>query len=224
MPVKTMPDYLAALHDAEKNCIKAATATVNITAANARKNAQENIKSQFTNRNNFTEKSVLYTQSPKSTKKLDKIKSETGITERAGYMARQETGGTKKAPSGSNLTIPTTAARGGSNASKVRRKYTYDNVIKNTIHWSKRFEEKGARIVATAFIAAREKKFMRINDAFFRVTNFRKTKSGVKFRMKEILNLKHKTTETPKNEWLKPASEDAAKDMQAIFNSQMDKK
>lgn len=217
-----MPDYLAALHDAEKNCVKATAATVNITAANTRKNAQENIKDQFINRNNFTEKSVLYTQSPKSTKKLGEIKSETGITKRTAYMERQEKGGTKKAPSGSNLTIPTTAARGGSNASKVRQRYTYDNVIKNTIHWSKRFEKEGARIVATAFIAAREKKFMRINDAFFRITNFRKTKSGVKFRMKEILNLKHKTTETPKNEWLKPASEDAAKDMQAIFNSQMD--
>lgn len=80
-----------------------------------------------------------------------------------------------------------------------------------------------AASVAQAYVATKTKKFIRRKNAIFSVSNFRKTKSGVKFRMKEILNLKHKTTETPKNEWLKPASEDAAKDMQAIFNSQMDK-
>lgn len=222
MPIITVLNYAAALKDAKKRMVGAAINTVNIVAAKARKIAQEYISQKFTTRNNFTTNSVRYTQSKKSTKNIADIKSETGITERAGYMARQETGGVKKSPSGANLNIPNTRARGGSNANKVRRQYYYDNVIKNTVSWRPNGSKK-SRLVATAFVAAREKKFIRMNDAFFTVSNFRKTKSGVKFRLKQILNLKHKTTETPQNEWLKPASEDAAKDMQAIFNSQMDK-
>ncbi|MBD5427784.1 MAG: hypothetical protein HDR39_00395 [Treponema sp.] len=222
MPVITALNFAAAMKDAKFKMIDASKNTVNIVAAMARKNAQQNISSQFTNRNAFTVNSVRYTQSKKSARKLADIKSETGITERAGYMARQETGGTKKSPSGSNLIIPNTRARGGSNANKVRPKYHYDEVIKNTVSWRPN-GSKESRLVATAFVAAREKKFMRMNNAFFTVSNFRKTKSGVKFRMKEILNLKHKTTETPENKWLEPASEDAAKEMQAIFNAQMDK-
>lgn len=223
MPVLTALNFAAAMKDAIFKMIGAAKDTVNIVAAMARKNAQKNIADQFTNRNTFTVNSVRYTQAKKSARKLADIKSETGITERAGYMARQETGGTKKSPSGSNLIIPNTRARGGSNANKVRRKYHYDEVIKNTVSWSTTHKSKRARMVATAFTAQRDKKFMRSNNAFFVISNFRKTKDGVNFQMKEILNLKHKSTETPQNEWLEPASEDAAKEMQAIFNAQMDK-
>lgn len=221
MPIITALNYAAAMKDAKHKMTGAAKDTVNIVAAMARKNAQQNISSQFTTRNTFTANSVRFTQA-KNARKLADIKSETGITERAGYMTRQETGGTKKSPSGSNLIIPNTRARGGSNANKVRRKYHYDEVIKNTVSWRPN-GTKESRLVATAFVAAREKKFMRMNNAFFTVANFHKTKSGVKFRMKEILNLKHKSTHTPQNEWLEPASEDAAKNMQSIFNSQMDK-
>lgn len=222
MPTKLVKTYEDALKDAQKRMIRAGVNTVNIVAAQARKNAQQNITRNFTTRNNFTVNSVRFTQCKPSVQKLSDIKSETGITEKAGYMARQETGGVKKAPGGANLIIPNTRARGGSNANKVQRRYHYDNVIKNTVRWSDRGGSRKARLVATAFIAAREKKFIRMNDAFFRVTNFRKGKR-VSFKLQEILNLKHKTTYTPQNKWLEPAAESAAKNMQAIFNSQMDK-
>lgn len=218
-----MPSYNSALKDAEKNIIQAAGATVNIVAALARKNAQENIKNQFTTRNNFTANSVRFTPSQKSKKKLDGIKSETGITERAGYMARQETGGTRRSENGGNLIIPNTRARGGSNKNTVRRKFYYANIKNNMVSFPSRNGSRKAASVAQAYVATKTKKFIRRKNAIFSVSNFRKTKSGVTFRLKEILNLKHKTTYTSQNEWLKPASEDAAKDMQAIFNSQMEK-
>lgn len=220
---KKVPDFTAAVKAATKNCIQAAIATVNITAARARKFAQENITKQFTTRNAFTVNSVRFTQCAKSVRKLDAIKSETGITERAEYMARQETGGTRRSASGANLNIPNTRARGGSNANTVRRKFYYGNVKQNLVKFPDRNGSRKAAGVAQAYVAAKQRKFIRRNDAIFTVANFRKTKSGIKFRMKEILNLKHKATETPKNEWLQPASQDAAKDMQAIFNAQMNK-
>lgn len=223
MPTKIVPTFQAALEDAKKNFIKAAIITVNIVAANARKNAQANITGNFTTRNNFTVNSVRFTLAPKSVRRLADIKSETGITERAGYMARQETGGTKRAASGKNLIIPNTRARGGSNKNKVHRRYHYNEVIKNTVSWTDRSGSRKARLVATAFVAAKQHKFIRMNDAFFTVSKFRKSKGSVNFRLNQILNLKYRTTQTPQTEWLSPASETAAKDMQAIFNSQMEK-
>lgn len=223
MATKIVSSFAEALADTKKNMLKAGIATVNIVAANARRFAQENIKHNFTTRNSFTVNSVRFTQCPKSAKRFSDIKSETGITEKAGYMARQETGGIKRNPNGKNLIIPNTRARGGSNKNKVQKRYHYNSIIRNTVSWTSRGGSRKSRLVATAFIASRQKKFIRMNNAFFQVTNFRKGKSKVSFKLKEILNLKHHTTETPQNQWLEPASEAAAKDMQSIFNSQMDK-
>lgn len=223
MKIKKMPSFVAAVNDVKEERVRAAIDTVNIVAALARKNAQKNISAQFTTRNAFTVNSVRFTQCGKNLKNLNAVKSEAGITDRAAYMVRQEQGGVKRAPNGENLIIPNTRARGGSNANKVRRKYRWDEVSKNIVKWSSRGGSRKARGVAAAYVAAKTGKFVRRNNAIFKVTNFRKTKAGVHYRLSEILNLKHKTTTTPQNKWLEPASEDAAKDMQKIFNSQMDK-
>ena len=141
-------------------------------------------------------------------------------------MARQETGGIKKTDSGANLIIPNTRARGGANTNRVQKRYTYTNVIKNTARWSNRNGSRRARLVATAYYAAKHSKFMRIGDSYFRISNFRKTKGGtpkVKFTARQILNLKHKTTYTPKKEWLKPASEYAEKLTPQFYQQEMDK-
>lgn len=221
MPTKIVSTFQAALEDAKKNFIKAGINTVNIVAANARKNAQANITSNFTTRNNFTVNSVRFTQC-KRVNRLADIKSETGITERAGYMARQETGGTRRSNTGANLIIPTTTARGGSNAQKVRQKY-YWSSVKPKLVTSKRRGSRKASLVARASIAAKTGGFVRSKDIIFKVSNFRFMRGAPKFKLTPILNLKHRTTQTPQTEWLAPASETAAKDMQAIFNSQMEK-
>lgn len=222
MATKIFPTFQAALADAKKSFITAGVATVNIVAAIARKNAQSNISKNFTTRNTFTVNSVRFTQASKSVTRLSDIKSETGITERAGYMARQETGGTKRSGTGANLIIPTTTARGGSNAKTVRQKY-YWSSIKPKLVTSNRRGSRKASLVARASIAARTGGFVRNKDIIFKVSNFRFTRGAPKFKLTPILNLKHRTTQTPQTEWLAPASETAAQDMQAIFNAQMDR-
>ena len=220
MATKIVPTFAAALADAKKNMIKAGIATVNIVAANARKSAQENITRSFTTRNNFTVNSVRFTQCPGSVTRLAGIRSETGITERAGYMARQETGGTRRNESGSNLIIPTTAARGGTNKGTVRRKFYYSAVRQNIVKGGTRFKSHKAAFVAQAAVANRTGKFVRRNDAVFQVSSFR-AGGNVRFRLREVLNLKHRTTQTPQTQWLEPAAEAAARGLQSIFNSQM---
>lgn len=217
-----MPTFLAALEDVKKNCITAGVSTVNIVAANARKNAQANIAGSFTTRNNFTVNSVRFTRCPGSVRRLADVRSQMGITERAGYMARQETGGTRRSNTGANLIIPTTTARGGSNAQRVRQKY-YWSKVKPKLVTSNRGGSRKASLVARASIAAKTGGFVRSKDIISKVSNFRFTRGAPRFRLTPILNLKHRTTQTPQTEWLAPAGEAAAKDMQAIFNSQMEK-
>lgn len=197
----------------------AAINAINRTAFTARKNAIENVKANFTLRNNFTQKSI-HTTPCRSSAKLNNIKATTGALERAQYMARQETGGMKKSPTGKNLIIPTTLTRGGKNQNTVRKNFRYSAVIAKT---AKPKNSTKTAFVAAAAAAAKTKGFVRLNNAFFRVTNFRKTKSGIKFRLKEALNLKHNTTYTPAKPWLLPAAQNATNLTQTFFNEEMDK-
>lgn len=226
MKVKLVSSFAAAIADSKKSILKASKNTVNIVAAIARKNAIKNIQDNFTLRNNFTVNSVRFTQCPPGAARLQDIKSQVGITERAGYMERQEKGGAKTAGS-KNLVIPTTKARGGSNASPVRKKFNYASISANMVKGGTgKFKSHKARFVARAFVAAKTGKFVRLNDEILRVTNFRKVKgppSHARFKLTAILNLRHKSTITPKKEWLQPAATAAASEMQSIYNSEMAK-
>lgn len=223
--LKGINAYSKAMKDVQGKMATAAAAAVTKTAYTARKNAISNIEKNFTLRNTFTTRQIFTTPARKSSN-LKNIKAYTGALDPAGYMARQETGGIKKTDTGANLIIPNTRARGGSNTNKVQKRYTYANVIKNTAHWSNRKGSRRARLVATAYYAAKHSKFMRIGDSFFRISKFRKTKGStpkVKFTAQQILNLKHKTTYTPQKEWLKPASEYAEKLTPQFYQQEMDK-
>lgn len=214
--------FARVIADVNKNMKRASVNAVNRTAFTARKNALFNIDRNFTLRNNFTGKNVRTAPCRQGVSRFQDIKARTGILEPAAYMERQEKGGTKRSPSGKNLIIPNTRARGGSNANKVQKRYHLSNVVANTVH-SSRLGSHKARLVARAFVAAKQSKFIRLNDSFFKVSNFRKGKSKVSFKLKEILNLKHKTTFTPSKPWLAPASEYAANLMQDFYNQEMDK-
>lgn len=203
----------------QKKFIQAGVNTVNIVAATARSNAQKEIQKKFTLRNAFTLKGVQFTQCRRSVSSLSDIKSVVGIDEKRGYMARQETGGEKKSPSGKNLIIPNTNARKSGKASPVAARYRYSSVMTN---FYKRSSKSKMALAVAAFNAAKNKGFIRINNGIFQVTKFMKKKDNRMFVAKPVLNLKHKSTYTPKSEWLEPASDFAARLMQKIFNEQMD--
>jgi hypothetical protein len=201
--------------DAKEQIIKGAIATVNVQAEIKKKNAIENLREDFILRNNFTASQVQYTQMPQGRYSLSAIESRVRSTEKADYMARQETGGIRKPAKGSRLAIPTNIARGGSKSAPVAKQnyLTKLKVVKG-----------GSKFIAQAAIAASKRMAVRYNDKLFLINNFQnKSEGGVTFKMQMIYGLDKKETITPASPWLKPASEKPAKDVETIFIAQMKK-
>jgi hypothetical protein len=211
--------------DMKETIIKAAINKVNIQAARTRTKAIQNIKTTFTVRNTFTAKQVRYTKMPLGRYSLSAIHSTVGITEKASYMARQETGGIRRPTAGKSLAIPTAAARGGSNARPVVRQ-NYVSKIRSKIIRASGYITDGthkARIVAMAAAADKKHGFLSMNKRIFRVENFVKKGGGATFRLRQIYGLDKKTTVTPTQPWLKPASEAIARQGEKIFIGEMKK-
>lgn len=206
--------------DAEKKCIQACINTVNIQAAETRKNAIVTIQNNFILRSRWTinRTNLHYDQCPKSVTNITQIQSEIGST--LDYMKRQEKGGTRKSKTGSQLAIPSTMARGGSNTKKVRPSFFLNSgkIVTGPIT---RATTRSSQYVARAFIASKYKLFLSANKTLFQVTNFKKSGDKISFTQTPIYNLKFKTTQTKAKPWLEPAADQPAKDAQNIYNYQL---
>jgi hypothetical protein len=211
--------------DMKEMIIKGGIATVNVQAALTRKNAVKAVQDDFTLRNNFTTSQIQFQQMEKSRfLSLSAIQSKVGITEKAGYMARQETGGPHKAGGGSKLAIPTHRARGGNKGSPVLKNY-YLYKLKKVKGGGVALEGQTYRswLVRKAAVAARDNLVMRHNDKLFQVSNFQKSGGKVSFKMNQIYGLDREETITPAHPWLMPSAEQPARDVENIFISQMKK-
>jgi hypothetical protein len=211
--------------DMKEMIIKGGIATVNMQAALTRKNAVKAVQDDFTLRNNFTTSQIQFQQMEKSRfLSLSAIQSKVGITERAGYMARQETGGPHKAEGGSKLAIPTYRARGGNRGSPVLKNY-YLHKLKKVKGGGVELQGQTYRswLVRKAAVAARDNLVMRHNDKLFQVSNFQKSGGNVSFKMDQIYGLDREETIPPASPWLMPAAEQPARDVESIFISQMKK-
>lgn len=207
--------------DAEKKCIQACINTVNIQAAETRKNAIQNIQGNFILRNQWTTngRNLNYQQCPKGITDISQIQSEIGST--LDYMERQEKGGTRKPKSGSQLAIPNTMARGGDNTKKVLQRLYLSRM--KTVGKANHATTRKSQYVARAFVASKNKLLLSANNTLFQITNFKKSGDKINFKQTPIYNLKFKTTNTPPKPWLEPAAEQPAKDAQNIYNYQLDK-
>jgi hypothetical protein len=210
--------------DMKEEIIQGGIATVNIQAALTRKNAIENIKSNFIVRNNFTTSQVKFTQMEKKRLiSLSAIESRVGITEKAAYMARQETGGPHRSENGSGLAIPTNLARGGNKGSPVQKTMYLTKVKK--LKGKIRTGTFRSKLVAGAYVASEKGILMRYNDKLFSVNDWqRKADKKISFKINEIYGFDKQETITPEKPWLRPASEKPAKDVENIFISQMKKR
>lgn len=212
-----------AYSDAQNKYTKACIETVNIQAARTRLNAQSKLQQNFTLRNNFTQNSVVYTSCPLNTKRLENIESEVGASTRADYLERQEKGGEHKGTNGKNLAIPTTAARGGTNASLIRKKYNLRQIQTVSYTGGRQYASRSSRLVAMAYVGFFQKKLLNYNKGLFEIKNFRKNGSSINFNMKLIRNKKYSQTYTKPAPWLQPSAEGPARECQEIFNIQMAK-
>ena len=206
--------------DAEKKCIKACINTVNIQAASSRKEGIENTKKNFTIRNQFTEKNIVFTQCPQNVTNINQIQSEVGATKRADYLERLEEGGTRKPKKGKRLAIPTTLLR-GSNESLIPRDKHMTKIRSQTVGKKKKTRSRKSNIVAEAYIANKHGLFFRHNKSIYQVTSFTKSGDNINFDKKLIYNMKFSETKTPAQPWLKPATDQQAKEAQQIYNYQL---
>ena len=212
--------------DLQKRVIKAAARTVNIQAAQTRKNAIENIQTKFHKRNEFTVKSIRFTSCPETVTRLEDVQSEVGATERAGYMELQEKGGIRTPRKGSLLNIPTDAAREGSSfAGKVTTESSVRGIKKRKLkgRYKNNYSSARARAVARAYVAYNQKKVIHYGKSVFEVTSFRKSGDNINFEKRLIRNLSKETAIVKPRPWLEPAAQKPKEECQQIFNSQMDK-
>ena len=216
--------------DLKKDLIKAAIATVNIKAALARKEAINNIKNNFTLRNNFTTSQIQFTPAPEGHFSISDIHSTIGVTQKAAYMARQEEGGEHTPSQGKTLAIPTNVARGGSIKSAVLSSMHVKNLGKKRVigNSNREYNSHKAFIAARAFIAFKEGLFLPLGGSGDRsnlheVISFQSTGDKIEFKTRQVYKFEQEKTITPSQPWLLPACEKVDADSQQIFNSQAKK-
>lgn len=94
--------------------------SINAVAMAAHEKSGQNVRSRFTLRNKYTERSLRYYKAnPKADYK--KINAKTGSI--SDYMDEQESGGYRKPVSGSKAPEATLTARGGKKTGVIRKKY-----------------------------------------------------------------------------------------------------
>ena len=209
--------------DCKGRIIQAGIKMVNMQAALTRKNAIRQVESDFTLRNNFTTKQIQYEgMEERRFVSLSHIQSRVGVTEKADYMARQESGGMRRNESGHALAIPREVARGGSMVNPVMRK-KYLSRLKSIRKGNKPKGFNKSWLVRKAYIASKHNLVMRYAKNIVTVNNFIKKGDRISFDMEPIYNIGRDETITPANPWLLPAMEKPAKDGGKIFTSAMKK-
>lgn len=197
--------------------------TLNTQAYLTRKNAINEVKSNFTLRNRFTISQIQVTPVKKDMRfAIRNMESRIGATEKADYLDRLERGGIRRPKSGNKLAIPQLGARGGSNRRLVRKQY-YLKFIKNKVIRGKYQKAKTYRskLVARAAVAYNQSKLIYYNKNIYKITSFDKTTR--KFKMQLLYHVGKSSTRTPADPWLYPAGLKPARDGQNIYNSQLRK-
>jgi hypothetical protein len=230
--------------DMKKQMIKGAYNTVATMAGKARKEAVAKADQNFTMRNNFSKKNILYEVSDfKPYISLEEIEAKVGATERAPWMERLELGGTQKPTHGETLAIPTDAARGGNPTKLVKKEFRVGDILDESRRVKgpmsspfgnpkKTWKSKKARHIARVIVAHKEKKFIPLGGSgdhrnLHAVVSFKATGAGVtrkvEYETEQIYKFDLPETITRGKPWLIPAAEEAARDAQKIYISQMKK-
>lgn len=195
--------------------------TLNTVAFLSRKNAIKNINKNFTIRNTFTQRQIQV-EKVKENASLENMWSSVGATEKADYMRLQEEGGTKEGKNG-NILMAQIEARGGDLKNLVSKAMYYKKIKKNIINFSNRKGSRKANLIATAYAANKNNKFIKYKDNIYQITSFTKSGDKVSFTKKHIYNVSQKTARIKESKWLEPALQKPVADFQNIFNSNIKK-
>jgi hypothetical protein len=186
---------------------------INDMAFATQKTARDTIRSEFTNRNTWTVRTVMVDRA-----RSTRDSAEVGSTEY--YMAQQEFGATLT----KHTQMATPAASGESNRSKIRRKPVRMANRMSSIRLAKRNRGIGSRaqqnIVALKEAKESGRKFVYLDRG--RVKGIYKvmgTKRKPKSRM--VQDMSRRVAVIPRNPWLAPSSEAVMARAPEIYHAQL---
>lgn len=189
--------------------------TLNVIVSLVRRNEINNIKSDFTLRNNYTIRNIGFDKATKNN-----LVASVGVRPNADYMRIQEFSGKHKPKRGNRLAIPQLASRNNSKRRPVDRNVYLRSIKKKTLNWTHRKGSRKSALIAMAAKSQSTGMFFNYKKNIYQVTSFTKSRGGVKFRKKHLYNVSQQYTRVKKTPHLQPALKQPVHDAQRIFESQ----
>lgn len=189
--------------------------TLNRTAADARIEAQKNVKQQMTLRNRWTVGSIQY----QKVRGLDINKQESATGSLQKYMLTQEDGGIERKSGKHGVAIPTGYSAGQEGQQPRTRLPRRPNKISNiqlTRLKTKTRNRKSVNFVKVKLAAESGVKFL-FMDLGRRKGIFRILGGKRKPRVKMVADLSNPVVRIPRNPWLEPAAEKSRKRMSRFY-------
>lgn len=194
----------------------ATKATVNASAFDARKNAQENIREKMITRNKFSVGSVRV----ELARTLTVSRQESTVGSVAEYMRVQEFGGIERATGSEGVAIPTSFSAGLSESAKPRTRLPRRPNRLPNIRLSHRRNKAATRkqrnVAAVQGAVADGRKFI-FMDLGRRQGIFKVTGGKRRPRVKMVYDLSRKSVVIPRNPWLAPAVRETEKRGPELF-------
>ncbi len=233
----SIPEGFNSFFVANRNAIRD---TLNISVANTRKNALENIKKKLTLRNQYTQRSIVYDK-VSNTNDIDKMEASIGAKkDRAFYLEQIEESGIRKKDyeghkTGATGVADTNVRIGKSDSQVIDRKFFLNKIHKRLVRANfggaramakrKVYRSKKARSVAEMIVAIRTNKYIVRGRHVIQVLSLanKSDRSGIRFESRYLYKLEYKPIHVKKREWLKPATEQPEKDLARVYVSQLKK-
>jgi len=207
--------------------------TLNKAAATTRKEAVKRIDINFTLRNTFTVRSVVYDKATQ--REIKNMQSSIGALKRASYLKTQEKGGPRrnKARGGAieggvkqASAVPMIASRNYNEARPVSTLKYVTKIKRETVGRGKmasRLLNKSggtpkSRAVAQMYIGKKYNLFVKRNNDIFAVKSFQKTgKNSVHAQLEHLYTIHYGHIQVTKDVWLQPSYQKASKNLEAVY-------
>lgn len=215
----------------EKNKI-AVRNTLNKAAGGTRKDAVAEIKKDFTLRNTFTVRSVVYDQATQ--REIKDMIATVGALKRASYLRTQEEGGLRRSTARSGIgkvkkstALPMNPTRqGGSSAKPVSSLHYITKIQRQTVGRGKMKPRTAngtakSRSVAQMFIAFKYRNqplYLKRDNDIFRVKGFNKVgRNNVSAQLEHLYTIHYAPIRIDKNTWLEPSFKRRTKNLDAVY-------
>lgn len=227
-------DFLIGMKDFKKANNQAVLNTLNKAAAVTRSESVKEIRNDFTLRNTFTVRSVVFDKATQKT--ISEMKSTVGALKRASYLATQEEGGMRRSRARTsergkiktNTAIPMKSTRGGLSESRPVSSEYYITKIQKKIVRDSGFKKKGlsprSRAVAQMFVAHKYGLYLKRNDNIFSVSSFNQTgRNNISVQLNHLYSIHHTPIHIDKETWLEPSYKKASRNLEAVYKWELKK-